>query len=147
MKRWKKVALVIFVLLVVSQAPFVYRRYRLGRLRAEIDRLNAARVEPAAEDAYADHKGVIHVHSFLGGHSTGRLDEIVEAARANGLAFVVMTEHPARHVDTSAATLSGTRDGVLFVPGSELSAADDERARGTRRAAWKKSPARRSRGR
>lgn len=128
MKRWKKVALVLLVLLLVSQAPFVYRRYRLGRMRAEIDSLNASRVEPSAEDAFADYKGVVHVHSFLGGHSTGRLEEIVEAARANQLAFVVMTEHPARHVDTSAATLSGLREGVLFVPGSELSAANGERA-------------------
>ncbi|HYN85273.1 MAG TPA: CehA/McbA family metallohydrolase [Pyrinomonadaceae bacterium] len=128
MKRWKKIALVLLALVVLSQTPFVYRRYRLGQLRARIDRLNASRSEPPPDDPFADRKGVIHVHSFLGGHSEGRPEEIVAAARANGLDFVVMTEHPARHVDTSAATLSGVRDGVLFVPGSELSAAGDERA-------------------
>lgn len=128
MKRWKKFALVLLALVVLSQTPFVYRRYRLGQLRASIDRLNASRAETQPDDTFAEHKGVIHVHSFLGGHSSGRPEEIVAAARANGLSFVVMTEHPARHVDTSAATLSGVRDGVLFVPGSELSAAGDERA-------------------
>lgn len=128
MKRWKKVALVLIILLVVSQAPFIYRRYRLGRLRAEINKLNASRAEAPSDDPFVDHKGVIHVHSFLGGHSTGRLEEIVGAARANGLSFVVMTEHPARHVDTAGATLKGVHDGVLFVNGSEISAAGDERA-------------------
>jgi len=129
MRRWKKVALALLCLLVLSQAPLAYRRYRLGSLRAAIDRLNASRAAAVpADDPYADYAGVFHVHSALGGHSRGTFDEIVEAARANGLAFVVMTEHPSRHVDTSEATLRGLRDGVLFVNGSELAAASGERA-------------------
>ena len=127
MKRWKKIALVLVGLLVLSQAPFVYRRYRLGRLRAAIDSVNASRAPASADDPFVDYKGVLHVHSSLGGHSTGTLDEIVQAARANDLAFVVMTEHPSKYVDTAAATLKGTHEGVLFVNGSELSAANDER--------------------
>jgi len=128
MKRWKKIALVLVGLLVLSQAPFIYRRYRLGRLRAAIDSVNASRAAAlAADDPFVDYKGVLHVHSSLGGHSTGTLDEIVRAARANELAFVVMTEHPSKYVDTAAATLKGTHEGVLFINGSELSAANDER--------------------
>lgn len=127
MKRWKKIALVLVGLVLVSQAPFAYRRYRLGRLRAEIDALNASRAQAPADDAFDEHKGVFHVHTFLGGHSEGTFDEVVEAARANGLAFVVMTEHPSKHVDTAAATLNGVREGVLFVGGSELSAENGER--------------------
>ncbi|HEX7177159.1 MAG TPA: hypothetical protein VF240_18010, partial [Pyrinomonadaceae bacterium] len=127
MKRWKKIALVVVGLLILSQAPFVYRRYRLGRLRAAIDSVNASRAAAVADDPFVDYKGVLHVHSSLGGHSTGTLDEIVAAARANELAFVVMTEHPSKYVDTVAATLKGTHEGVLFINGSELSAANDER--------------------
>ena len=120
-------ALVVVGLLILSQAPFAYRRYRLGRLRSAIDSLNAARAAPPEADPYVDYKGVFHVHSFLGGHSEGTFEEIVQAARANGLAFVVMTEHPSRHVDTAEATLKGAHDGVLFLNGSELSAANGER--------------------
>lgn len=127
MKRWKKIALVVVGLLILSQAPFVYRRYRLGRLRAAIDSVNASRAAAVADDPFVDYKGVLHVHSSLGGHSTGTLDEIVAAARANELAFVVMTEHPSKYVDTAAATLKGTHEGVLYINGSELSATNDER--------------------
>ncbi len=127
LRRWKRVALIALVLLIVSQTPFAYRRFRLGQLRTAIDALNLQRTPPAQADPFVDYKGVFHIHSFLGGHSKGTFDEIVQAARANDLAFVVMTEHPSRHIDTAEATLKGLRDGVLFINASELSAANGER--------------------
>lgn len=126
MRRLVKVLLALAVVAAVSQAPFAYRRYQLGRLDATIRGLNASRAVP--DDAgFADYRGVVHVHSFLGGHSAGRFEEIVAGARANGLAFVVMTEHPSPHFDTRAATLRGAHDGVLFVPGSETSEGSPDR--------------------
>jgi hypothetical protein len=127
MKRWKKVALVLLCLLLLSQAPFAYRHFRLRRLSAAIAEVNAARAPLPADDPFEDYAGVFHVHSTLGGHSTGTLEEIVRAARADGLAFVLMTEHPAALVNTSEATLHGTHEGVLFVGGSELAASDGGR--------------------
>lgn len=127
MSRRKKFALVLLGVLLASQVPFAYRRYRLGRLRAAVAELNARRAPPAPEDPFADHAGVFHVHSALGGHSEGRPEEIVSAAVANGLAFVVMTEHPAAEVNTAEATLRGTHAGVLFLNGSELVALGGER--------------------
>ncbi|GAC1446381.1 MAG: CehA/McbA family metallohydrolase [Pyrinomonadaceae bacterium] len=44
----------------------------------------------------------------------------MQAAKSNELNFVVMTEHPAREIDTANATLKGVHDGALFVGGSEL---------------------------
>ena len=127
LKRWQKIVLVLAALLVLSQTPFMYRRYRLGRLRAAIDTVNASRTASAEDDPFDEYKGVIHVHTFLGGHSLGTFDEVVSAARANGLDFVVMTEHPSKHVNTAEATLKGVHEGVLFINGSELSAANEER--------------------
>ena len=128
MKRRKKFTLILLVLLVLSQAPFAYRRYGLGRLGAAIDALNSQRVAvPPAEEPLEEYAGVFHVHSFLGGHSPGTLEEIVRAAKAERLAFVVMTEHPSPRLDTAAATLNGIHDGVLFVGGSELVASDGGR--------------------
>lgn len=127
MKRWKKAALVLLVLLLISQAPFIYRRYKLGRLHATIETLKRERIDDASGDGFDDYKGVIHVHSALGGHSTGQFSEIVEGARANDLAFVVMTEHPSRYVNTAEATLKGIHDGVLFIPGSEINTTNDTR--------------------
>jgi len=127
MKRWKKIALVMLGLILLSQVPFVYRRYKLGRLQATINTLNAERVPPSDDDPYVDHRGVIHVHTQLGGHSTGTFDELVAAAKSNGLSFVVMTEHPAKYANTAEMTLKGMHEGVLFINGSELNPAADDR--------------------
>lgn len=127
MKRWKKIALALLLLLLVSQAPFAYRRYRLGRLAAAVEAVNASREPAPPGERFDDYAGVFHVHSGLGGHSTGRLEEIVAAAKDARLAFVLMTEHPSPFFNTAEATLRGTHGGVLFVGGSELVASDGGR--------------------
>ena len=68
MKR--RILIVMLGLLVLSQLPFAYRRYRLARLQRTIQQLESQRVPPT-ESEYVDYQGVIHVHSGLGGHSTG----------------------------------------------------------------------------
>jgi hypothetical protein len=126
MRRSIKIALVLVVLVAISQTPFIYRRHQLAKLDATIRNLNAQRA--TTDDAgLADYKGAMHVHSSLGGHSTGTLAEVVEGARANGLAFVVMSEHPTGLIDTRAATLAGTHGGVLFVAGSETNESQRDR--------------------
>jgi hypothetical protein len=79
------------------------------------------------DNQFVEFKGVIHVHSFLGGHSSGTFSEIIDAAKANGLQFVIMTEHTERDFDTSAMTLRGVHAGVLFVNGNEVSTVNDDR--------------------
>jgi hypothetical protein len=119
-KRWKRWTLILLGLLVLSQLPFVYRRFQLRALRAKIQELNASR-SVNQPDAYADYKGVSHVHSQLGGHSTGSFADIIEAARQNELSFVVMTEHPSATIDTAEMTLRGMQGGILFINGNEVS--------------------------
>src|SRR5882672_6998923 len=92
MKR--KLLIALLALIIVSQIPFAYRRYRLRRLRDTIQQLSSQRVAPASESEFVDYQGVIHVHSSLGGHSTGNFAELIAAAKANQLDFVIMTEHP-----------------------------------------------------
>jgi hypothetical protein len=125
MKR--KILIILLGITIVSQLPFAYRRYRLRRLQITIQQLAAQRVSPSAESEYVDYKGVIHVHSSLGGHSTGNFSELISAAKANQLDFVVMTEHPQAEFDTSAMTLSGIHAGVLFVNGNEVATANNDR--------------------
>jgi len=127
MKRWKKLLLVLLTLVVLSQIPFAYRRYRLGRLHAAIQQLNSQRVETENTNGEVEFKGVVHVHSSLGGHSTGAFADIIAAAQANQLDFVVMTEHPSANFDTAAMTLKGDHGGVLFVNGNEISSATGDR--------------------
>lgn len=121
----KRILLVIFVLVVLSQIPFACRRYRLRRLHAAIKQLNPQHTNP---DGYVDYKGVVHVHSFLGGHSAGTFSEIISAAQANQLQFVIMTEHTEKDFDTAAMTLKDVHGGLLFINGNEVSAENGDRS-------------------
>jgi hypothetical protein len=106
----------------------VYRRYTLSRLNAAIQQVNSERTPPPHDNPFTEYKGVIHVHSFLGGHSTGTFQEIISAAKANDLQFVVMTEHTEKDFDTLAMTLRGMHAGVLFVNGNEDSDENGDRS-------------------
>ncbi|HKE55981.1 MAG TPA: hypothetical protein VKB46_04745 [Pyrinomonadaceae bacterium] len=127
MKRVTKFLLGLLIVIVLSQLPFVYRRFRLGRLEAAIQQLNSKRRIVDGSSNFADYKGVVHVHSFLGGHSNGTFADIITAAQANGLQFVIMTEHAEKDFDTSAMTLKGLHGGVLFVNGNEVSTVNGDR--------------------
>lgn len=127
MKRWKKVGIVLLGLVVLSQLPFAWRRYRLTRLNHAIQQLATQRTVPQSPGISRDFKGVIHVHSFLGGHSSGTFDAIIQAAKENGLDFVIMTEHPAKDFDTNAMTLNDFYGGTLFISGNEVSTASGDR--------------------
>ena len=128
MSRSKKVLLLILGFILISQIPFAYRRYRLGKLNAAIQSINSSRVSTENTNApFREYKGVIHVHSFLGGHSTGTFQEIIAGAKTNQLDFVIMTEHTESGFDTSALTLSGIHEGVLFVNGNEVETASGDR--------------------
>lgn len=125
-KRRGRILLVVLLLLLLPQIPFVYRRYKLRRLSAGIQQLNSERRVPEP-NGFTDYKGVVHVHSFLGGHSSGSFAEIISAAQANQLQFVIMTEHTEKDFDTAAMTLQGVHGGVLFINGNEVSAPDGDR--------------------
>jgi hypothetical protein len=125
MKR--RIFIVILGLVILSQIPFAYRRYRLRRLRQTVQQLSSQRVSPPADSEFVDYQGVIHVHSSLGGHSTGNFAELIAAAKSNQLDFVIMTEHPQKDFDTAAMTLNGEHAGVLFVNGSEASTSSGDR--------------------
>ncbi|HKG60038.1 MAG TPA: hypothetical protein VKB05_09765 [Pyrinomonadaceae bacterium] len=127
MRSKKFILLVIFFVLLVSQIPFAYRRFRLRRLNAAIQQLQSQRTQQQA-NGFTEYKGVVHVHSFLGGHSSGTFAEIISAAQANQLQFVIMTEHTERDFDTAAMTLQGMHGGVLFINGNEVSAENGDRS-------------------
>ena len=122
----KFILLVVLFLLLLSQIPFAYRRFKLRRLSSAIQQLNSQRT-PAQPNGFKEYKGVVHVHSFLGGHSAGTFSEIISAAQANQLQFVIMTEHTEKEFDTAAMTLKGTHGGVLFINGNEVSAENGDR--------------------
>ena len=124
MKLWKKILLILLAVILLAQIPFIYNRYRFGQLHDQINQLQTQKTE-IVNPNYNDYKGVIHVHTAIGGHSTGAFDELIDGAAKNNLDFVVMTEHTAALYDTSALTLQGNIGNVLFVNGQEVETATD----------------------
>ena len=125
--RWlKRIILVLLAVLVAVQVPFVYRRYKIGQMAGRLAELEAARVGRATP-GYREYKGVMHVHTSLGGHSTGSFAELIAAANGNDLDFVAMTEHFDERYDTSALTLNGVYGRTLFVNGQEVDTNDGGR--------------------
>ncbi len=126
MKILKRILLALLAIVLVVQIPFIYRRYKIGQVAEKIAQSNANRT--VREDPkYKEYKGIIHAHTGLGGHSTGGFDEIINAANANGLDFVLMTEHWSDTYDTSALTLNGIYGKTLFVGGNEIDTAGGDR--------------------
>jgi hypothetical protein len=127
MKRWKKFLMGLLLVVLLSQLPFAYRRYKLGRLHSAIQLLNSQRTPDISDSAFREFRGVAHVHSFLGGHSNGNFEDIIAAAKSNQLDFVVMTEHTSNDFNTAAMTLKGFHAGILFINGNEVSLTDSDR--------------------
>jgi hypothetical protein len=127
MKRWKKLLLILLTLGLISLIPFAYRRYQLGRLSLAIQQVSSQRAVSPDNSEFVEYKGVLHVHSFLGGHSRGNFEEIIAAAKSNQLSFVVMTEHTSENFNTAALTLKGMHASILFINGNEVSTNNADR--------------------
>ncbi len=124
MKLWKKILLILLAVILLAQIPFIYNRYKFGQLADKISALKTQKIQTSNRN-YKDYKGIIHVHTAIGGHSTGGFDELIDGATKNNLDFIVMTEHTAALYDTSALTLQGNIGGVLFINGQEVETATD----------------------
>lgn len=123
----KRILLIVLAVLVAVQVPFIYRRYKIGQLAAKVEELNKVPREDRPDDKYKEFKGIIHAHTSLGGHSTGSFDELITAANANDLDFVIMTEHWSDTIDTAGLTLNGVYGKTLFIGGNEIDTADSDR--------------------
>ncbi len=51
MKVWKKLSIALLALLVLSQIPFAYRRYKLSHLKVTIQQLNSQRI-PSLDSSF-----------------------------------------------------------------------------------------------
>jgi hypothetical protein len=124
---------------------------RLERVRADVEALRAAVTGRAAAGAppasspgrpaalasppgtngrsdpngsrsrFEDIRTVIHAHSHLSHDSRGTREEILAGAKAAGVRAILMTDHYTHDRRFLREALRGMHDGVLFIPGAELS--------------------------
>ncbi|MFN3650000.1 MAG: hypothetical protein ACK47B_10500 [Armatimonadota bacterium] len=96
----------------------------LKRVRDDVRRHQERAAAPAARPeagALLDVRCAMHVHSGLSHDSRGTAEEITAAARRAGVRAVFMSEHPTEDRRWATEGLRGEREGVLFIPGAELS--------------------------
>lgn len=86
-----------------------------------VERLRAAARPGQPGAPLQDVRCVLHAHSRLSHDSLGTPEQITAAAKAAGVRAVFMTEHPTAEGKWRTEGLRDVRDGVLFVPGAELS--------------------------
>lgn len=126
MRYLKKLLLLVLAVLIALQVPFIYRRYQLGKVAEKVSASDASRIL-RTDDKFDEYIGIIHAHTFLGGHSNAKFDELIKGANEAGVDFVMMTEHWSDDYDTAALTLNGKYGRTLFIGGNEIDTANGDR--------------------
>lgn len=92
----------------------------LKALHAAIEGLKQDRQTVSLPSAFTDYRGAMHVHSGLSHDSRSPVSEVVAGAKKAGMRFVMFTEHPVPGHDYFKEGHRGLVDGVLLIPGAEL---------------------------
>ena len=111
--------------LIILFAPGIWHHWvTYPRFEREVNELQKLRKEPVPITKLNTFRGVMHVHSYLSHDSKGTLDDIIPAAKTDGIDFIFFTDHPRFDLDTLPKGYRGMHDGVLIEPGSEKSGFD-----------------------
>jgi hypothetical protein len=92
----------------------------LKSLHAAIEGLKQDRQAVSLPSAFSDYRGAMHVHSGLSHDSRSPLSEVIAGAKKAGVRFLMFTEHPVPHHDYFKEGHRGVVDGILLIPGAEL---------------------------
>ena len=124
MKRSLPWLLLLLVATPVLSASLVDRlkdEDYLQKVRRDARKLGKAAAPEEKSGEFLDLRAVMHAHSSLSHDSRGTHAEILAAAKATGTRAVFMAEHPTPDRKWLTEGLQGEKEGVLFVPGAELS--------------------------
>jgi len=110
----------ILIVFLVLFTPAIWRHWvTYPRLEKEVNAFQKLRKEPVVLTKLNTYRGVLHVHSYLSHDSKGTLNDIIPAAKSDGIDFIFLTDHPRGNIDTIPKGFKGFYDGVLVEPGSE----------------------------
>lgn len=93
----------------------------LQATQKDVRRLRKRAVPKPTSAGYQDVRTIIHAHSYLSHDSKGTPAEIIQAAKEAGVRAIFMSDHYTPDRKFLKEALRGEKEGVLFVPGSELS--------------------------
>jgi hypothetical protein len=114
------IGILFVLLLIILFTPGIWHRLvTYPGYEKEVLELAKLRKEPANHINLNTYRGVMHVHSYLSHDSRGTIDDIIPAAKKDGIDFIFLTDHPRGDIDTLPKGYRGYYDGVLIEPGTE----------------------------
>jgi len=110
----------ILITLIILLTPAVWHHWvTYPQLEKEVNAFQKLRKEPVIRTTLNTYRGVLHAHSYLSHDSKGTLNDLVSAAKSDGIDFIFLTDHPHDNIDTIPKGFKGNYEGVLIEPGSE----------------------------
>jgi hypothetical protein len=123
-------AVVLFLLASIATAadPLPRKRINLERLdldrlaavHADVEKLQAQRVEIPPRAGLTDYRCILHAHAEDSSHTGGTLPEMLADAKKAGVHAILLSDHYRPPTDFIDGRWRGLKDGVLFIPGSEV---------------------------
>lgn len=111
------IILILFVVFFIS--PLWRHWVTYPKLDRQISEFQKKKKEPQLLTKLKTYRGVAHAHSYLSHDSEGTLYDLTTAAKADGIDFIFLTDHPRYDQDTLPKGYHGNYDGVLIESGSE----------------------------
>ena len=106
----------IGLLLLILFTPGIWHHWvTYPSYEKEVLELAKLRKEPTSQINLNTYRGVMHVHSYLSHDSRGTLDDLIPAAKKDGIDFIFLTDHPHGNIDTLPKGFRGFHHGVLIV--------------------------------
>lgn len=98
-------------------------RLALPRLKAaheDVLKFRAQRAKLAPLPGLNDYRCILHAHAEDSSHTGGTLPEMLADAKKAGISVILLTDHYRPPRDFINGRWRGFKDGVLFIPGSEI---------------------------
>lgn len=98
-------------------------RLALPRLKAvhdDVQKLKALRVAISPRAGWNDYRCILHAHAEDSTHTGGTLPEMLADAKLAGVNAILLTDHFRPPRDFIEGRWRGLKEGVLFIPGSEI---------------------------
>lgn len=112
-------AIFLMAILWAFSVPLWRHWVTYPRLEKSIHVFQKLRKVPESLSKLQTYRGVMHVHSYFSHDSEGTLYDIIPAAKADGINFIFLTDHPRYDLDTIPKGYHGIYDGIIVESGSE----------------------------
>jgi hypothetical protein len=93
---------------------------RLAAVQSDVEKLKTQRVEIPPRPGFTDYRCILHAHAEDSAHTGGTLPEMLADAKKASVNAILLSDHYRPPTDFIDGRWRGLKEGVLFIPGSEV---------------------------